>query len=166
MSSPAAARILRSASRHSSRLAASASARTGRVFSQQVRATAITRSSIECARCFSTTLRYRAGLMPDQEDPQPPSKVETERTIQQPTDISEETYQIRADEYMEAINEKAEAIQEAREDVEVEYSACLPLLPISTSASAYTNQYILIPGWSSLNNTPTLRHLHHQQAAT
>jgi frataxin len=60
--------------------------------------------------------------MPDQEDPQPPSRVETERTIQQPTDISEDTYHLRADEYMDAINEKAEAMQEAREDVEVEFS--------------------------------------------
>ena len=59
--------------------------------------------------------------MPDSEDPQPPTRVEEIRATQ-PTEIDDEEYHSRADEYMDAINEKAEQMQEAREDVEVEYS--------------------------------------------
>jgi frataxin len=66
--------------------------------------------------------------MPDSEDPQPPSRVEESRIVSQPTDVTEDEYHILADEYMEAINEKAEAMQEAREDVEVEFSVRIPHL--------------------------------------
>jgi frataxin len=60
--------------------------------------------------------------MPDSENPQPPSRVEDTRTVHQPTEIDEDEYHMRADEYMNAIHERAEEIQEDREDVEVEYS--------------------------------------------
>ena len=59
--------------------------------------------------------------MPESEDPQPPSRVEESRVLQ-PTQIDDEEYQTHADAYMDAVYEKAEQIQEAREDVEVEYS--------------------------------------------
>lgn len=61
--------------------------------------------------------------MPDTQDPQPPNRVEENRSIAQPTEIDSEEYQRRADEYMDAVHEKAESMQEAREDFEVEYSA-------------------------------------------
>ena len=66
--------------------------------------------------------------MPDQEDPQPPSRVEESRAVAQPTELTDDEYHVLADEYMEAINEKAEAMQEAREDVEVEFSVRIPHL--------------------------------------
>lgn len=59
--------------------------------------------------------------MPETEDPQPPSIVEKERVLQ-PTQLDDDEYQLRSDEYMDAIHEKAEEIQEERADVEVEYS--------------------------------------------
>ena len=59
--------------------------------------------------------------MPETENPQPPSRVEENR-VQQPTELEEEEYHSHADAYMDAIYEKAEEMQEAREDVEVEYS--------------------------------------------
>lgn len=63
--------------------------------------------------------------MPDQEKPQPPQSAEEEAPPTQPTALEEEEYHTIADAWMDAINEKAEAMQEAREDVEVEYSVRL-----------------------------------------
>lgn len=60
-------------------------------------------------------------MMPETADPQPPKGVE-EHQVTQPTEINDEDYHARADEYVDAVREKAEAIQETREDVEVEYS--------------------------------------------
>ena len=60
-------------------------------------------------------------MMPDSEDPQPPSRVEENRVLH-PTQLEDEEYQMRADEYMDAVHEKAEEMQEGREDVEVEYA--------------------------------------------
>ena len=64
--------------------------------------------------------------MPETQDPQPPSRVEENRSVLQPTEISDDEYHERADHYMEAVNEKAEAIQEERGDVEVEFAVCFP----------------------------------------
>ena len=64
--------------------------------------------------------------MPESEDPQPPNRVEEARAVGQATEIDDEEYHVRADEYMEAVHEKAESMQEAREDVEVEYSVRIP----------------------------------------
>jgi len=61
--------------------------------------------------------------MPDTEDPQPPKEKPIEGPPAQPTELTDEEYQVVADEYMELVHEKAELIQEGREDVEVEYSA-------------------------------------------
>lgn len=60
--------------------------------------------------------------MPDTEDPQPPSEKGSDAPPRQPTGLTDDEYHAVADEYMELVHEKAEAIQEGREDVEVEYS--------------------------------------------
>ena len=77
------------------------------------------------SRCFSTSIRSYAGLMPDTHDPQPPQN-EPEEHIKQATEVSEEDYHEHADQYMERIHEKAEQMQESREDIEVEYSVSAP----------------------------------------
>jgi len=59
--------------------------------------------------------------MPDTHDPQPPQN-EPEAHPTQPTDVSDEDYHEHADRYMESAHDKAEQMQESREDVEVEYS--------------------------------------------
>ena len=61
-------------------------------------------------------------MMPDTETPQPPKQVEEDRSVLQPTEIDTDEYHTRADDYMEAVHEKAETMQEGREDVDVEYS--------------------------------------------
>lgn len=61
--------------------------------------------------------------MPDTEEPQPPKEeaLEAGRPTQ-PTEISDEEYHEHSEQFMDALNEKAEALQEGREDVEMEYS--------------------------------------------
>lgn len=63
-----------------------------------------------------------AGLMPDSEEPQPPKQKSEDAPPKQPTELTEDQYHKVADEYMELVHEKAELIQEGREDVDVEYS--------------------------------------------
>ncbi|KAK4634418.1 Frataxin, mitochondrial [Fulvia fulva] len=76
------------------------------------------------SRCLSTSPITRAGLMPDAEEPEPPKveKPETPRPTE-PTELSEEEYHEHADAFVGSVHEKAEQIQEGRDDVEVEYSA-------------------------------------------
>ena len=73
-------------------------------------------------------------MMPDSEDPQPPKGIEEERKVEQATELDDEEYHARADEYMEAMHEKAEAIQEASADVEVEYSVRLIIFNLAEDA--------------------------------
>lgn len=63
-------------------------------------------------------------MMPDAEEPEPPKveKPETPRPTE-PTELSEEEYHEHADAFVGSVHEKAEQIQEGRDDVEVEYSA-------------------------------------------
>ena len=68
-------------------------------------------------------------------------------------------YHERADEYMDAIYEKAEQLQESREDVEVEYSVCL-----DTCSHDLRLTDICI-GRRPLNNLPSQWHLRCQQTA-
>lgn len=75
-------------------------------------------------RYLSTTTRRHAGLMPDTHEPQPPKGEDVEHVVTQPTEISDDEYHVRSDDYMEAVHEKAEMIQEERDDVDVEYSVC------------------------------------------
>lgn len=60
--------------------------------------------------------------MPHTDVPTPPSGAEEERNVSSPTELDTEEYHARADEYMNEIHEKAEAMQEERNDVDVEYS--------------------------------------------
>lgn len=116
-------------------------------------------AAIEGPRYFSTSIRNYAGLMPDSEDPQPPNRVEEHR-MTQPTEIDEEEYHTHADQYMDAIHEKAEEMQEEREDVEVEYS--VRFHKVQTACPKLT----LNLGWRPFSNTPKRRYLHHQQATS
>ena len=117
MSAP---RVLRYASRTAARWAVRGR-QTGPLKAYSRRPGMIQTAAIQGPKCFSTSTRKRAGLMPDSEDPQPPNRVEEHR-MTQPTEIDEEEYHTHADQWMDAIHERAEEMQEEREDVEVEYS--------------------------------------------
>ncbi|KAK3721696.1 Mitochondrial matrix iron chaperone [Vermiconidia calcicola] len=120
MSAPTLARIIRSAGRRTANLAIRGR-QTAR-FQQQFGPYNAIQSIAQIPRCFSTSMRGRAGLMPDAENPEPPKDTE-EHTVTGPADISDDEYALRSDEYMNAVYERAEEMQDAREDVEVEYAA-------------------------------------------
>ena len=100
-------------------------------------------------------------MMPDQENPEPPKGEPEEAPPMQPTALEDEEYQVVADAWMDAINEKAEAMQEAREDVEVEYSV--------RSSHFDSRHFFAIPRTDlcivrrPYPHAPLARHLRHQQ---
>lgn len=75
------------------------------------------------SRCFSVTIVPRAGLMPETDEPQPPKEVGSDPIPAQATEISNDEYHDLSEDYLNAVYEKAEALAESREDVEVDYSA-------------------------------------------
>lgn len=64
--------------------------------------------------------------MPDTHDPQPPNNESEQHATPAAAQMSEVDYNEHADRYMDALHEKAEELQEGREDVEVEYAVCMP----------------------------------------
>jgi frataxin len=63
--------------------------------------------------------------MPDTENPSTPKRESTTANLV-PTEVTDDEFHARADEFMEKVHEKAEQIQEGREDVEVEYAVRIP----------------------------------------
>lgn len=60
--------------------------------------------------------------MPETAEPKPPSDDAQAAIPTQPTELSEEEYRELSDDYMNAVFDQAEQLQESRDDVEVEYS--------------------------------------------
>jgi frataxin len=83
------------------------------------------RSTIPCStvRSYhpSQTLR---SLLPEVENPAPKESEASERPTV-PTDISNEEYNQRADEFLDELLHRLEMQQDKRPDLEVEYSVCL-----------------------------------------
>lgn len=120
MSAPMATRALSRATRQS---ASTARARVVGQLRSNHRAPFLAVRTPPLQRYLSYSLFRTARLTPESADPPPPNPEQHEGTvIQQPTELGDEEYHTLADEYMEAVHEKAEALQEAREDVDVEYS--------------------------------------------
>ena len=68
----------------------------------------------------------RKGITPDDKAPRP---VETPPITRTPADISEGEYHTVADEYLDKLLTRLEQLQDAREDVDVEYSVRHPIPP-------------------------------------
>lgn len=62
--------------------------------------------------------------MPDTENPTTPKREPD--TQPAPFELTDDEYHARADEFMDVLHDKAEMVQEGREDVEVEYAVRLP----------------------------------------
>lgn len=79
-------------------------------------------------RPFSTTRQLTKGLSPESAEPAP-KEAETAayESPSAPAEISVEEYHELADAYLDTLMEKLEALQEEREEVDVEYSVCHPL---------------------------------------
>ena len=137
MTSPAPTRLLRHALKTTNRTlprrAQSTTARTP--FLRTSAALLRHQNPITTSRLVSCSARSNAGLMPDQENPAPPESQPEEAPPLQAFALEDEEYHVIADAWMDAINEQAEAMQEAREDVEVEYS----VRPSPTQAPCHLN---------------------------
>jgi len=86
----------------------------------QATASAITTSKVN-ARSFSASRPNNKGLSPESEDP--PAKEAEEEPLVSATEISIEVYNELSDDYMSALVEKLEQLQEETEEIDVEYSA-------------------------------------------
>jgi frataxin len=86
--------------------------------------------SIQSPRFFSTTKPSLKGLSPETENPQP-KEPESHVTATGPAEITIEQFHEVADEYLNALIEKLEELQEETEEVDVEYSVCAPSLRCS-----------------------------------
>jgi frataxin len=80
-------------------------------------------TSIRTTRFFSTTKPSLKGLSPETENPQPKAP-ESHSAPAGPADITIQQYDEIADQYLNALIEKLEALQEETEEVDVEYSVC------------------------------------------
>ena len=65
--------------------------------------------------------------MPDSENPSTPEREDTTNYIA--AEISDEDFHQLADEFLEKLNDRCEAIQENRQDVEVDYSVSQQPVP-------------------------------------
>jgi len=92
-------------------------------------------SSIQSPRLFSTTRPSFKGLSPETDNPQP-KEAESHITAHGPAEITVEQFHELADEYLNALIEKLEQLQEEEEDVDVEYSVCA----LSLSASLFLRE--------------------------
>ncbi len=80
----------------------------------------------QSSRSISTSSLSLKGLSPESEDPKPPG-LEEEAKITEPTEITIEEYHELSDSYLDNIVAKLEQLQEARDDVDVEFSVSIPL---------------------------------------
>lgn len=72
--------------------------------------------------------------MPDSENPSTPKRDDTTSYIA--AEVTDDEFHALADEFLEKLNDRAEAIQEGREDVEVEFSVSLATILLLTTTPA------------------------------
>lgn len=87
------------------------------------------------SRRFSTASARGKGIMPESENPPRPAPAES-TTSYVVVDLSDVDYHEMADEYLEAVLVKFEELQDAREDVDVEFSVGHPKHTIPMSRYA------------------------------
>ncbi|KAM0694994.1 hypothetical protein Q7P36_005350 [Cladosporium allicinum] len=120
MSAPSASRLLSQATRSASR--SILRSRQANAFHLQPCRVVPAIRAMNSSRSFSLSASKATGLMPDTENPSTPKRESTTANLV-PAEVTDDEFHARADEFMEKVHEKAEQIQEGREDVEVEYAA-------------------------------------------
>jgi frataxin len=123
MSAPSASRLLTQATRSASRSILH-SRQANALHLQPCHVVPAIRT-VNCSRSFAVSASKATGLMPDTENPSTPKRESTTANLV-PAEVTDDEFHARADEFMEKVHEKAEQIQEGREDVEVEYAVRIP----------------------------------------
>jgi len=123
MSAPSASRLLSQATRSASR--SILRSRQANAFHLQPCRVVPAIRTVNCSRSFAVSASKATGLMPDTENPSTPKRESTTANLV-PAEVTDDEFHARADEFMEKVHEKAEQIQEGREDVEVEYAVRIP----------------------------------------
>lgn len=119
MSTPSASRLLSQAARSASR--SIVRSRQANAFHlQPCRAIPAVRV-ISCSRSFAFSASRATGLMPDTENPSTPAR-DSSAASPAAAEISDDEFHTLSDEFLDKVHEKAEQVQESREDVEVEFS--------------------------------------------
>jgi frataxin len=77
--------------------------------------------AVSYSRNFAFSAPKATGLMPDTENPSTPKREPLATTLT-PAEITDEEFHTLSDAFLEKVHEKAEQVQEGREDVEVDYS--------------------------------------------
>ncbi len=111
---------------------------------------------------FSTSAKIGKGLSPESEEPKVKEKTEEKSLYASaPAELTNEKYHELSDEYLNALVEKLEELQEETEEVDVEYSVrLLSILP------PWTQTDNLLTGWSPHTRTAAERHICHKQTTT
>lgn len=104
-----------------------------------VRVTATTTSrTLAGKRYISSTTTRQIAILPDgSKEPANKADEPSTTTNHTPTEITEAQYHELADEYLEAILNKFEELQDTREDVDVEYSVTNPCPSLPPITSGY-----------------------------
>lgn len=158
MSAPSASRLFSQAARTASR-SIIRSRPTNAFHLQPCRIVPAIRA-VHCSRSFSASASKATGLMPDTENPSTPKREPLATTLT-PAEISDEEFHTLSDEFLEKVHEKAEQVQEGREDVEVDYSVS----PSCSQQHRYPAADIVI-GRRPEHYFPSQRHIRAQQATT
>jgi len=87
-------------------------------------------------RSFSSSPIVLKGIYPETDNPQTKDP-EREATVTEPTEVTIEEYHEAADEYIDRLVAILEELQEAREDVDVEYSVSVGPRYKLSAASIY-----------------------------
>lgn len=119
MSAPSASRLLTQATRTASR--SIIRSRQANAFHLQPCRVVPAIRAVNCSRTFSVSASKATGLMPDTENPSTPKREPLATTLT-PAEITDEEFHTLSDAFLEKVHEKAEQVQEGREDVEVDYS--------------------------------------------
>ena len=119
MSAPSASRLFAQATRTASR--SIVRSRQANAFHLQPCRVVPAIRAVNCSRSFSVSASKATGLMPDTENPSTPKREPLATTLT-PAEITDEEFHTLSDAFLEKVHEKAEQVQEGREDVEVDYS--------------------------------------------
>lgn len=123
MSAPSASRLLSQATRSASRTVLRS--RQANAFHLQPRVVAPAIRAVSCSRSFAFSASRATGLMPDTENPKSPKIEDPAEGALTPAEISDDEFHTLSDAFLEKVHEKAEQVQETREDVEVEFAVSL-----------------------------------------